>query len=113
MHFKQSFNGDIAVLALNGKFIGGIDHERFLAEIKALITDGHVDVLVDLSAVQYVDSTGLGSLVAGLATLRKNGGRLKICGTSSRVEDVLMMTRLQLVLEAHPTCEEALAAFGR
>ena len=113
MHFRQTFHGEVAVLALNGKFLGGIDHERFLGEIKALITDGHVDVLVDLSAVEYVDSTGLGSLVAGLATLRKSGGRLKICGSSTRVEDVLMMTRLQLVLEAHRTCEEALAAFAR
>lgn len=112
MRFKQLFEGDVVVLALSGKFIGGIDHEHFLSEIKALINDGHVDVLVDLSDVQYVDSTGLGSLVAGLATLRKSGGRMKICGSSERVEDVLIMTRLQLVLEAHRTREEALAAFG-
>ena len=113
MNIKQSVQGDVVVLALAGKIMGGPDHERFLGEIKALITDGHVDVLVDLSAVQYVDSTGLGSLVAGLATLRKSGGRLKICGSSERVEDVLIMTRLQLVLETHRTCAEALEAFGQ
>lgn len=112
MHFKQTFHDDVAVLALSGKFLGGIDHDHFLGEIKALITDGHVDVLVDLTDVQYVDSTGLGSLVAGLATLRKSGGRLKICGSSERVEDVLIMTRLQLVLETHRTRDEALEAFA-
>jgi anti-sigma B factor antagonist len=113
LNFKQTVQGDVVVLALSGKFIGGLDHEHFVAEIKNLIADGHVDVLVDMSAVKYVDSTGLGSLVSGFTTLKKNNGRLKICGTSDRVEDLLMMTRLKLVLDTYGTCEEALASFSR
>lgn len=111
VNIKQNKHGDVMVLALSGKIMGGPDHERFLGEIKTLVSDGQVDVLLDMSKVTWVNSTGLGILVSGFHTLKKNGGRLKICSVSDRIDNILNVTQLKLVFDTYATCEEALASF--
>ena len=111
MHIHQTIEGDVVVLAISGKFLGGAYHEHFMGRIRSLVTEGHVDVLLDLTKVQYVDSTGLGSIVSGLTTLKKNSGHLKICSVPDRVDNILEITKMKLVLETFDTCEEALASF--
>ena len=113
MNIKQTVHGDVVVLALAGKIMGGPHHERFLCEIKTLIADGHVDVLLELSKLTWLNSTGLGILVSGFHTLKKNGGRLKICSVSDRIDNILNVTQLKLVFDTYGTCEEALASFNQ
>jgi anti-sigma B factor antagonist len=112
LNIKQSAQGDVVVLAMSGKIMGGPDHERFMGEIKTLVADGKVDVLLDLSKVTWVNSTGLGILVSGYHTLKKNGGRLKICSVSDRIDNILNVTQLKLVFDTYVTSEEALASFN-
>ncbi len=113
MNIKQNANGDVMVLNLSGKIMGGPDHEKFMTEVKTLIANGHVDVLLDMSKVSWVNSTGLGILVSGYHTLKKNGGRLKICQVSDRIDNILNVTQLKLVFETFNSCDEALASFGQ
>lgn len=112
MNIKQNAKGDVMVLALSGKIMGGPDHEKFMSEIKTLVADGHVDVLLDMSKVTWVNSTGLGILVSGFHTLKKNGGQLKICSVSDRIDNILNVTQLKLVFETFEDCEDALASFS-
>ncbi len=113
LNIKQNSSGDVTVLNLSGKIMGGPDHEKFMTEIKTLIADGHVDVLLDMSKVSWVNSTGLGILVSGYHTLKKNGGRLKICQVSDRIDNILNVTQLKLVFETFESCDEALASFAQ
>jgi anti-sigma B factor antagonist len=111
MKVKRIPHDQVMVLEVSGKIMGGPDHERFMGEIKTLVADGHVDVLLDMSKVTWVNSTGLGILVSGFHTLKKNGGRLKICSVSDRIDNILNVTQLKLVFDTYVTCEEALASF--
>lgn len=111
MNVKQNQVGDVMVLHLSGKIMGGPDHEKFQTEIKTLISDGVVDVLLNLSKVTWVNSTGLGILVSAFHTLKKNGGQLKICEVSDRIDNILNVTQLKLVFETFDNCEAALASF--
>ncbi|MCB1184787.1 STAS domain-containing protein [bacterium] len=113
MNIKQSDKGEVMVLNLSGKIMGGPDHEKFMSEIKTLIAAGQVDVLLDMSKVSWVNSTGLGILVSGFHTLKKNGGRLKICNVSDRIDNILNVTQLKMVFETFDSCEAALASFGQ
>ena len=113
MNIKQNAKGDVMVLNLSGKIMGGPDHEKFMTEVKTLIAGGHVDVLLDMSKVSWVNSTGLGILVSGYHTLKKNGGRLKICQVSDRIDNILNVTQLKLVFETFDSCDEALASFAQ
>ena len=113
MNIKQRQAGDVVVLSQSGKIMGGPDHEKFQTEIKSLIADGHVEVLLNLSKVSWVNSTGLGILVSAFHTLKKNGGQLKICEVSDRIDNILNVTQLKLVFETFDSCDEALASFNK
>lgn len=113
MNIKQNLKGEIMVLILSGKIMGGPDHEKFQSEIKTLVSDGYVDVLLDMSKVSWVNSTGLGILVSAYHTLKKNGGTLKICSVSDRIDNILNVTQLKLVFQTFEDCETALASFGQ
>jgi len=112
VNIKQNLKGEVMVLNLSGKIMGGPDHEKFQTEIKTLIAEGHVDILLDMSKVSWVNSTGLGILVSAFHTLKKNGGQLKICSVSDRIDNILNVTQLKLVFETFATCEEAMASFS-
>jgi anti-sigma B factor antagonist len=113
VNFKQNMVGDVMVLELSGKIMGGPDHEKFQTEIKTLIAEGHVDVLLNLAKVSWVNSTGLGILVSAFHTLKKNGGQLKICNVSDRIDNILNVTQLKLVFETFEDMDSALASFGQ
>ncbi|MFO7652349.1 MAG: STAS domain-containing protein [Candidatus Krumholzibacteriia bacterium] len=111
MKITRKPEGDIMVLHLSGKIMGGPDHERFHAEVKSLVAEGYVDILLNMSKVNWINSTGLGILVTAYHTVKKNDGRLKICSVSERIDNILNVTQLKLVFETHESCEEALASF--
>ncbi len=113
MKIKQSLQGEVMVLHVSGKIMGGPDHEKFQGEVKELIAEGHVDILLNMSKVSWVNSTGLGILVSAFHTLKKNSGRLKICEVNDRIDNILNVAQLKLVFETYEKCDEALASFSQ
>ena len=113
MKIKQAIQGDVMILSVSGKIMGGPDHEKFQGEIKELIAAGHVDVLLNMSKVSWVNSTGLGILVSAFHTMKKNGGRMKICEVNDRIDNILNVAQLKLVFETYEKCDEAMASFGQ
>jgi anti-sigma B factor antagonist len=71
------------------------------------ITHGRPRIVVDLSAIEFMDSSGLGALVGCLKTARQAGGDLRICAPSSQVEMVLQLSNLDRILTSYATAEEA------
>ena len=112
MNIQQTPQGEIMILTLSGKIMGGPDYEKFHSEIKSLINDGYVDIVLNMSKVTWINSTGLGILVSAFHTLKKNGGQLKICEVSDRIDNILNVTQLKLVFETFDSCDEALASFN-
>ena len=85
----------------------------FKEKLKALIGEGHLHVIMDLSNVGFVDSQGLGALISCLKILRQSNGSLTVTNLSESVEAVLRITRLIRVFDVLPTVEDALAAATR
>ena len=83
-------------------------------QLRTVITDtvasGRSRIVVDLSACEFVDSSGLGALIAGLKTARQAGGDLRIAGVGPQIATVLQLTNLDRVLRAHDTVDGALSA---
>jgi anti-sigma B factor antagonist len=78
--------------------------------IDALLADGRRWVVIDLDRVDFIDSTGIGVLVAGLNRLRSVGGRLDLAGPSNRVVKLLRITNLDEVFSLYASVEEAVAS---
>ncbi len=78
--------------------------------VEDLVRDGSSRIVVDLSATEFIDSSGLGALIGGLKSARVAGGDLRIAGATEPVRKVLKLTNLDRVLRDHPTAESAFDA---
>jgi len=112
MKIQQTSEGEVMILNLSVKIMGGSDYEKFHTEIKTLIKDGYVDILLNMSKVSWINSTGLGILVSAYHTLKKNGGVMKICEVSARIDNILNVTQLKLVFDTFESQADALASFA-
>lgn len=82
--------------------------QPFRSKVAAAVESGHIRIVVDLAAVTFMDSSGLGALIAGLKTARQAGGELRIAAVSDQVTMVLELTQMHRVLRAHDTVDDAL-----
>ena len=79
-------------------------------EAVRLTTSGQAHLVIDLSGVDFLDSTGLGVIVGVLKRARTHGGELAVCGAENHVRKVFEITRISDVLPMHATVDEACAA---
>jgi anti-sigma B factor antagonist len=102
--------GDCAVLQVAGE-VDAYTAPMLRERIRDLGAKDVVHLVADLSAVDFLDSTGLGALVGGLKRLREAGGSLALVITAPRILRLFQITGLTKVLAIHPTVAEAIAAW--
>ncbi len=95
-----------AVLRLEGR-LNMVSAPRLKSAIDQAVDAGQPRVVVDLGAVTFMDSSGLGALIAGLKKARQASGDLRITGVNQQVATVLNLTNLDRVLRAHPSVQAA------
>ena len=113
MKIKKRAKGDVNVLDLSGKIMGGDDFDLFNNAIKDLVSEGAVDIVLNLSKVKWINSTGLGLMVSAYTSLVKQGGRMKIAEVSDRIDNILHVTQLELIFETFEKEDEAIATFEK
>lgn len=96
----------VAVMHLGGR-LNMVTAPAFRAEVAALVEQGHVRIAVDLTRVEFMDSSGLGALVSGLKSTRQAGGDLRIVSPSEQVSMVMRLTNLERVLSPAASVDEA------
>ena len=101
----------ISILALQGRIVLGDGTDQLRDKVHELIDAGRNRLIVNLSDVDYVDSSGLAVLISCMRTAQRKGGGLKLVHPSRRVKDILHITRLNTLLEAFDTLELAKASF--
>jgi len=106
MDFKEVDEGTHVVLAPEGKF-NLVAAPPIKARIDDLVASGKARVVVDLHAVDFIDSSGLGALIGGLKAARQQGGDLRIAAAGDQVRAVLKLTNLDRILDPYATVEEA------
>lgn len=111
MKIKHRNEGEVTVLELSGKIMGGDDFDLFKNTIDGLVEKGQVDVLLNMSKVKWINSTGLGLIVSAYSSLIKNGGRMKVCQVSDRIDNIFHVTQLELLFETFEEEKPALESF--
>lgn len=106
----ETRDSGVAVVVPTGTVLGGPEgadlHERLQA------SGAPARVVVDLSPLTLVNSSGLGQLVAALTTLRSQGGDLRLASVPPRVEQLFVLTRLASVFQRFPDVDAAVASYG-
>jgi len=111
MKIKEKINGSVAVLTLSGKMMGGPETQAVHDHIKGLISDGIVNVVIDLGDVKWMNSSGMGILMASMTTLKNAEGKLALARVTEKVESLLIITQLIKVFSSFETVERAVASF--
>jgi anti-sigma B factor antagonist len=103
--------GDVTVVDAAGRITLGEGASAFRDIIRELAQKGDKKLLLNLSGVSYIDSSGIGEMVSGFTTVTNNGGQLKLVGLSKRVKDLLQITKLYTVFEAYDDEAQAVRSF--
>jgi anti-sigma B factor antagonist len=114
MKFSIETAGDVSVLVLHANLDGGWESLTVKDTVTDLVRQGRTKFVLDLEGAHFVNSTGIGVLVACLATVRAAGGALKFCGVGHRVRRSLETTGggIWESLDVHPDRESAIRALA-
>ena len=111
LDIQQREREGIVILDLKGRLVVGEPIAGLRERIRELCESGRNNVILNLQAVDYIDSTGLGGLVISYTTLKKAGGALKILNLSRRNIELLVLTKLSTVFEVFNDEQDAVNSF--
>jgi anti-sigma B factor antagonist len=100
----------IAIIALKGRLTVG-EASSAREEVNKLVAAGRFNVIFDLGGVDYIDSTGLGSLVICFTSIKKAGGALKLLNLNRRNIELLVLTKLHTIFEVFSDEQDAVNSF--
>ncbi len=103
----------IAIVDMSGRIVLGKESASVRNLIYDLLTNGHKQIVLNLGDVDYIDTTGIGSIVGSFTTVRKRGGELRLINLQEKVAAVMQTTNLYTVLDIVNDEAAALTSFGR
>ncbi|MFZ3212614.1 MAG: STAS domain-containing protein [Terriglobales bacterium] len=112
--FKTSTRslGDVVIIDCYGRIVMGEETALLRNQVKDLLSESR-QIVLNLADISYIDSSGLGTLVGLYTSARSVGGEIKLASLTSRVKDVLQITKLGSIFEFYDTAEEAASTFNR
>ncbi len=113
MRLSDRMQSNIVILQPKGKIMGGPDTTLLHDKLHEYIEQNKRQVVIDLADVDWMNSTGLGILIAGYTTLRNNQGELKLANVTDKIQSLLTITKLVSVFEAYDSVDEAIASFSK
>lgn len=111
LNIKQRQAGDVMILDLDGEVRIGDSATALRSAIRELVAGGHSKLLLNLGGVRYIDSSGIGELIANYTTVGRTGGQLKLLNLTEKVQDLLVITKLLTVFDVYENEADALSSF--
>ncbi|HET7112766.1 MAG TPA: STAS domain-containing protein, partial [Pyrinomonadaceae bacterium] len=107
LNINERQAGDVTVLDMSGKITIGEGSVALRTAIRRLLEEGKKRILLNLSGVSYVDSSGIGELVSSYTAINKEGGQLKLLNLTQKIQDLLAITKLLTVFDTYDSEAEA------
>jgi len=104
--------GEVAIVDLSGKITLGENTGILRDELRSLLSQGTRNIVLNMAAVSYVDSAGLGELVGAYTTATNQGGALKLLHLQGKMKDLMQITKLFTIFAAFDDEKSAVASFG-
>ena len=103
--------GEVTVIDLSGRITLGEGSSMLRDELRNLIGTNRRKILINLAEVSYIDTSGIGQLVAGFTTVSNQGGHLKLLNLTKKVKDVLQITKICTIFETFDDEKQAIVTF--
>jgi anti-sigma B factor antagonist len=101
----------VSVVGLQGRIVLGEESGTLRETVKGLLAGGKKKVVLNMSDVTYIDSAGLGILVAAYVSAKTQGASIRLCALGHKFREVLQITRLLTIFEVYDTPAAAIASF--
>src|SRR5574338_22350 len=111
MQIEERVVNNVTVLDLKGKMTLGEGDELLKDKINSPIQQDRKQLVLNLEAVPYIDSAGLGEIVRTYTTVSRQGGKLKLLNLTKRITDLLSITKLLTVFETYDSEADAIQSF--
>jgi len=102
----------VTIVDLSGKITLGEGGVTLREEVRKLLADGSKRIVLNLGEVNYIDSSGLGELVSAYTAVKNAGGELKLLNLTSKVRDLLVITKLVTVFDVRDDEASAVSSFA-
>jgi anti-anti-sigma factor len=112
MHVEVRKAEDVVIVDLTGKLTAGLGDQILHDTIDELLVENWKKILLNLSGISFIDSAGVGELVAGLRKAHRVGANVKLLNAGARVQSTLYIAKLLPIFELYSDEREALAGFG-
>ena len=111
LNVKERQAGDVTVLDMDGRITIGEGSVALRTVIRRLIEEGKKKVLLNMSGVGYIDSSGIGEIVSSYTAVNKEHGQLKLLNLTQKLQDLLAITKLLTVFDVYESEDEALNSY--
>jgi anti-sigma B factor antagonist len=108
---NQRQAGDVIILDMDGEVRIGDSSTALRSAIRNLVSGGNKRILLNLAGVKYIDSSGIGELIANYTTVGRSGGQLKLLNLTEKVQDLLVITKLLTVFDVYDSEADGLSSF--
>jgi len=107
----RSAGNGVDIIKLDGKITIGAGDQQLREVISSAVGEGKTNILLDLSGVTTIDSSGIGELVGSYTTVTNRGGKLKLLHLPAKLNELLHVTQLITVFEVYENEQDALKSF--
>jgi anti-sigma B factor antagonist len=101
----------VTVVALDGRIVLGEESNALRERVKSLVAEGKKKIVLNMENISFIDSAGLGTLVAAHHSAKGQGASLRLCHLGAKFSEVLQITKLMTIFEVYNTEAEAVASF--
>lgn len=105
-------NGPVTVVDMKGKITIGSGDEQLREIVHGLLEQGHMKILLNCEGVTFIDSTGIGELVATYTKVKNRHGTLALLKLTARIQELMEITQLMTVFDTYDTEAEAVSAMS-
>ncbi|SRR5258706_12535788 len=109
---EKEVSPDVMALELAGRLAVGAESQEVQTKIEGLIAQNRKKIILDLTDLKYMDSTGLGTVVSCFTKMRQAGGQLRVAAANKTILNLFKITRLDKVLALDDTVAAAVTSFG-
>ncbi len=112
MSYTEEDRGPIKIFHLQGKIMGDPETQNMCLRLKDMIAGGVNCLVMDFGQVQWINSSGIGAIIACLTALRDHGGDIRFANLHHMTQRYFHLTKLETVVAAYASVEEAVASFA-
>jgi len=112
LYIDQRRNADVTILDLKGRIRIGGNAVALHRSIRSLVLEKKTQIILNLAGVTFIDSCGLGELVASQVSVENKGGEIKLIGLTDQLQELLRATRLLAVFDTYANEPEAIQSFA-